>query len=222
MADLRIVNNKVALIDDTENIIYNLPDSSGSNGQFLQTDGANNLSFAVAQQEIVAMKAVENEFDDRTVNNFSATTVRFGNVKYDTHSGFQDDDEQYEFPQSGLYRVSVSVGLDRKFSDRDIVAAAMAVTKSTDGGVTYNEGIDGDAFRGGSPARGITFKAGSHHNFNQGDRIRVEVYANVELSSSISISDAPDEVIQLSPPTSFRTQGSITYLDILRIGNKTV
>ena len=46
MADLKIVNNRIALIDDAENVIYNLPDSSGSSGQPLVTDGVGNLSFS--------------------------------------------------------------------------------------------------------------------------------------------------------------------------------
>lgn len=43
------------------------------------------------------------------------------------------------------------------------------------------------------------------------------------VNNKVALIDAPDEVIQLfSTPVQFRTQGSITYLDILRIGDKTV
>ena len=50
MADLNIVNNKVAFVDDAGNVIYNLPNSSGSSaGQLLQIDGAGNSIFSSSE-----------------------------------------------------------------------------------------------------------------------------------------------------------------------------
>jgi len=45
MADLQIRGNKVALLDSNDNIIYTLPDSAGSIGEAVVTDGAGKLFY---------------------------------------------------------------------------------------------------------------------------------------------------------------------------------
>ena len=75
MADLQIRGNKVALLDSNDNIIYTLPDSAGSIGEAVVTDGAGKLFYGGIDIESV-LAAGDSSNRNITVNVLNSDIAR--------------------------------------------------------------------------------------------------------------------------------------------------
>ena len=77
MADLQVKGSKIALIDSSDNVVYELPDSSGSAGQALISDGTGKINYGGIS--IDAVLATGNTSDRRaSVNTANIKVLKYG------------------------------------------------------------------------------------------------------------------------------------------------
>ena len=75
MADLQVQGKKIALLDSSNNIVYTLPDSAGSSGNAIVTDGSGGLDFGGISLDAVLAAG------DSSSRNLSFPTLIFSNSR---------------------------------------------------------------------------------------------------------------------------------------------
>ena len=104
--------NKVTLSAPASNpssdITFKLPQSDGSAGQVLQTDGSGTLSFVNSQNDYPVFFARNN--NNQSIPNGTSTKIQFDYEEFDSH-GYYDHSTNYRFtPQiAGYYYITASI-----------------------------------------------------------------------------------------------------------------